>query len=37
VAERLGGEHVENMDFYGCNTHVFAYYPPIREPRRAWA
>ena len=35
VAERLGGEHIEDRDFYGCDTHVFAYYPPHREIRRA--
>jgi [ribosomal protein S5]-alanine N-acetyltransferase len=38
VAERLGGEHVEDIDFFGSDTHVFAYYPPHRESRRAaWA
>jgi RimJ/RimL family protein N-acetyltransferase len=37
VAERLGGEHIEDMDFCGSHNHVFAYYPPYREPRRAWA
>ncbi|MFA6231337.1 MAG: GNAT family N-acetyltransferase [Rhodanobacter sp.] len=37
VAERLGGEHIENMDFYGSHNHVFAYYPPFREPHRAYA
>jgi RimJ/RimL family protein N-acetyltransferase len=37
VAERLGGEHIEDMDFYGNHNHVFAYYPPYRESRRAWA
>ena len=36
VAERLGGEHIEDMDFYGSHSHVFAYYPPHREPRRAY-
>jgi [ribosomal protein S5]-alanine N-acetyltransferase len=35
VAERLGGEHIDDMDFYGSDTHVFAYYPPHRETRRA--
>ena len=35
LAERLGGEHIEDMDFFGCDTHVFAYYPPLRQPRRA--
>lgn len=34
VAERLGGEHVDNMDFYGSDTQVFAYYPPHRRPQR---
>jgi ribosomal-protein-alanine N-acetyltransferase len=37
VAERLGGEHIENMDFYGSHSHVFAYYPPQREHRSAYA
>ena len=37
VAERLGGEHIEDMDFYGSHNHVFAYYPPHRERRQAWA
>jgi hypothetical protein len=37
LAERLGGEHIENIDFYGSNSHVFAYYPPHRERRRAYA
>ena len=36
VAERLGGEHIEYIDFFGSDTHVFAYYPPYRESRRAW-
>ena len=35
VAERLGGEHIEDRTFYGSDTHVFAYYPPHREVRRA--
>jgi len=37
VAERLGGEHIDDMDFYGSDTHVFAYYPPHAEARRAYA
>lgn len=37
VAERLGGEHIEDMDFFGANNHVFAYYPPYPERRRARA
>jgi RimJ/RimL family protein N-acetyltransferase len=37
LAERLGGEHIEDMDFYGSHSHVFAYYPPHREHRRAYA
>jgi ribosomal-protein-alanine N-acetyltransferase len=37
VAERLGGEHIEDMDFYGSHSHVFAYYPPHRERRQARA
>lgn len=37
VAERLGGEHIEDMDFFGSDTHVFAYYPPLNEPRAVWA
>ncbi|HET6553195.1 MAG TPA: GNAT family N-acetyltransferase [Dyella sp.] len=37
VAERLGGEHIEDMDFFGAHNHVFAYYPPFIEKRRAWA
>ncbi|WP_049623214.1 GNAT family N-acetyltransferase [Frateuria defendens] len=37
VADRLGGEHIDDMTFYGTQNHVFAYYPPQREPRRAWA
>jgi RimJ/RimL family protein N-acetyltransferase len=35
LAERLGGEHIEDMDFCGSYNHVFAYYPPFREARRA--
>lgn len=34
VAERLGGEHVDDLTFFGSDTRVFAYYPPHREPRR---
>jgi RimJ/RimL family protein N-acetyltransferase len=34
VAERLGGEHIEDNDFFGSDNHVFAYYPPHRELRR---
>jgi len=34
VAERLGGEHIDDMDFFGCHSHVFAYYP-CREPLKA--
>ena len=37
VAERLGGEHIDDMDFFGTNNHVFAYYPPYPEQRRACA
>ncbi|HEY2623839.1 GNAT family N-acetyltransferase [Dyella sp. Tek66A03] len=37
VAERLGGEHIDDMDFFGTNNHVFAYYPPYPEQRRAYA
>jgi RimJ/RimL family protein N-acetyltransferase len=37
VAERLGGEHIEDMDFFGAHNHVFAYYPPCTERRRARA
>ncbi|MHA6204288.1 GNAT family N-acetyltransferase [Dyella soli] len=37
VAERLGGEHIEDMDFFGAHNHVFAYYRPYAEQRRAWA
>ena len=37
VAERLGGEHIEDMDFYGSHSHVFAYYPPHRERHQARA
>lgn len=37
LAERLGGEHIEDRDFCGCHNHVFAYYPPFREQRRAYA
>lgn len=36
LAERLGGEHIEDMDFYGSHSHVFAYYPPHRETSRAY-
>lgn len=36
LAKRLGGEHLEDMDFYGSHSHVFAYYPPHRETRRAY-
>jgi RimJ/RimL family protein N-acetyltransferase len=37
LAERLGGEHVEDLDFYGSNRHVFAYYPPHQANQRAYA
>lgn len=37
LAERLGGEHIDDMDFFGSHNHVFAYYPPLRQPRRAYA
>ncbi len=37
LAERLGGEHIEDMDFYGSNRHVFAYYPPHQAGQRAYA
>ncbi|AIF47385.1 GNAT family N-acetyltransferase [Dyella japonica] len=37
VAERLGGEHIEDMDFFGAHNHVFAYYRPCLEKRRASA
>ncbi|QNK00474.1 GNAT family N-acetyltransferase [Dyella telluris] len=37
VAERLGGEHIEDMDFFGAHNHVFAYYRPCVEKRRASA
>lgn len=36
LAERLGGEQLEDMDFYGSHSHVFAYYPPHCETRRAY-
>lgn len=35
VAQRLGGEKVEQLDFLGAATHVFAYHPP--QPQRAVA
>lgn len=35
VAERLGAEHIDNIDFLGAHTHLFAYYAPHREVRRA--
>ncbi|NII10062.1 GNAT family N-acetyltransferase [Oleiagrimonas sp. C23AA] len=31
VAQRLGGERVDEIDFMGAATHVFAYYPPLRQ------
>lgn len=34
VAGRLGGEHVDDLTFFGSDTRVFAYYPPHREPHR---
>ncbi|WP_158885759.1 GNAT family N-acetyltransferase [Rhodanobacter sp. L36] len=37
LAERLGGEHIEDMDFFGSHNHVFAYYPPHQGHRRAYA
>lgn len=37
VAERLGGEHIEDIHFFGSENHVFAYYPPHRQFRRAIA
>ncbi len=37
VADRLGGEHVEDIDFLGARHHVFAYYPPQQAIRRATA
>jgi RimJ/RimL family protein N-acetyltransferase len=36
VAERLGGEHIDDMEFLGGENHVFAYYPPHREAKRAY-
>ena len=36
VAGRLGGEHIEDLTFYGINHHVFAYYPPHSVPQRAY-
>lgn len=33
VAQRLGGERVEQIDFLGASTHVFAYHP--QQPERA--
>lgn len=37
LAERLGGEHIEDMDFLGAHNHVFAYYPPVNQRKRAVA
>ena len=37
LAERLGGEHIEDMEFYGSSRHVFAYYPPHAVHQRAYA
>lgn len=37
VAERLGGEPIESVEFYGSHSRVFAYYPPHREHRHAFA
>ena len=31
VAQRLGGEHIDDVDFLGTPTRVFAYYPPQRR------
>lgn len=31
VAQRLGGEHIDDIDFLGSPTHVFAYYAPQRR------
>ena len=30
VAQRLQGERVDDIEFLGAATHVFAYYPPQR-------
>ncbi|HMH68325.1 MAG TPA: GNAT family N-acetyltransferase [Pinirhizobacter sp.] len=35
VAERLGGELVDNIEFLGGHTHLFAYYAPHRMSRQA--
>lgn len=35
VAQRLGAEAIEDIDFYGDRAQVFAYYPPHREAARA--
>lgn len=34
VARRLGGEPIEDIDFYGDRAQVFAYYPPHRDGGR---
>lgn len=34
VALRLGGEPIEEIDFYGDRARVFAYYPPHRDDAR---
>lgn len=35
VAQRLGGEPIEEIDFYGDRAQVFAYYPPHQGRLRA--
>lgn len=35
VAQRLGGEPIEEIDFYGARAQVFAYYPPHQGRLRA--
>jgi [ribosomal protein S5]-alanine N-acetyltransferase len=37
VAERLGGEHIDDMDFHGNSNHVFAYYTPCQTRRVSYA
>lgn len=37
VAGRLGGEHVEDLHFYGSDRRVFAYYPPHPAHQRVYA
>src|SRR5699024_4057866 len=39
IARRLQGERIEQIDFFGLPTAIYAYYPPVRahKPSAAMA